>query len=161
MSFLINWNRFKQRPKWTKILILTGTETIGNGDEMKRTWRVDINGKAYLKVHTNDKAYLKVHTSDKAYLKVHTNDKAYLKVHTNDKVHGYLSCLEHDDMFPSFSTARKAAWLVLTELECDSDRKIHKSCCYTQHPWIKKWLFSPLFDVWKNAFASEELTIIA
>ena len=40
MCFVIDWNIFEQRSKRAKTVIQTATETTGNGDKRKRTWRV-------------------------------------------------------------------------------------------------------------------------
>ena len=44
-------------------------------------------------------------------------------VHTNEAYTGICFACEFDGVFSGFNTARKAAWLKLTQLECASDRK--------------------------------------
>ena len=64
-----------------------------------------------------------------------------------------LAC-KHDDMFPGLNTARKAAWLKLTQLECASDRKDSRMLLRSIRR--QKWRCSPL-TVCKNAVTSDEL----
>ena len=47
-----------------------------------------------------------------------------LEAYTQRSVYGYLL----NDIFSGFNTARIAAWLKLTQLECASDLKTHKCC---------------------------------
>ena len=49
--------------------------------------------------------------------------KRILQAYTQPKRADICFACEFDDMFSSINTVRKAAWLKLTRLECESDRE--------------------------------------